>query len=83
MAAFAKFCGASIASAACSPAGATERGIAFGKNDRPGIMLAGAVRTYLNRFGVTCGKRVAVYTNNDDGWRTAQICISPASNSQP
>jgi sarcosine oxidase subunit alpha len=52
-------------------AGATERPIAFGNNDRPGIMLAGAVRTYVNRYGVTPGQRVAVLTNNDDGWRTA------------
>ncbi len=53
-------------------AGATERPIAFTNNDRPGIMLAGAVRTYVNRFGVAPGKRVAVFTNNDDGWRTAR-----------
>ncbi len=52
-------------------AGSTERPIAFGNNDRPGIMLAGAVRTYVNRFGVTPGQQVAVFTNNDDGWRTA------------
>ena len=52
-------------------AGATERPIAFGNNDRPGIMLAGAVRTYVNRYGVTPGQKVAVLTNNDDGWRTA------------
>ena len=52
-------------------AGSTERPIAFGNNDRPGIMLAGAVRTYVNRFGVAPGKQVAVFTNNDDGWRTA------------
>lgn len=52
-------------------AGATERPIAFGNNDRPGIMLAGAVRAYLNRYGVTPGHEVAVFTNNDDGWRTA------------
>lgn len=52
-------------------AGSTERPIAFGNNDRPGIMLAGAVRTYVNRWGVAPGKRVAVFTNNDDGWRTA------------
>ncbi|WP_111734880.1 sarcosine oxidase subunit alpha family protein [Roseovarius amoyensis] len=52
-------------------AGATERPIAFGNNDRPGVMLAGAVRTYLNRYGVAAGQRVAVFTNNDDGWRTA------------
>ncbi|RKF14129.1 sarcosine oxidase subunit alpha family protein [Roseovarius spongiae] len=52
-------------------AGATERPIAFGNNDRPGIMLAGAVRTYVNRYGVTPGQTMAVFTNNDDGWRTA------------
>ncbi len=51
--------------------GAVERPIAFGNNDRPGIMLAGAVRAYANRFDVSCGRRVAVFTNNDDGWRTA------------
>ena len=51
--------------------GSTERSIAFGNNDRPGIMLAGAVRSYVNRWGVAPGKRVAVFTNNDDGWRTA------------
>ena len=53
-------------------AGATERSIAFGNNDRPGVMMAGAVRTYANRFGVATGKRIAVLTNNDDGWRTAR-----------
>ena len=52
-------------------AGSTERPIAFGNNDRPGIMLAGAVRAYVNRYAVTPGKEVAVFTNNDDGWRTA------------
>ncbi len=52
-------------------AGATERPIAFGNNDRPGIMLAGAVRAYVNRWGTTPGKRMAIFTNNDDGWRTA------------
>ena len=53
-------------------AGATERSIAFGNNDRPGVMLAGAVRTYVNRYGVAPGKKVAVFTNNDDGLRTAE-----------
>lgn len=52
-------------------AGATERSIAFGNNDRPGIMLAGSVRAYANRWRVTPGKKVALFTNNDDGWRTA------------
>ena len=35
------------------------------------VMFAGAVRSYVNRFGVAPGKRVAVFTNNDDGLRTA------------
>ena len=52
-------------------AGATERPIAFGGNDRPGVMLAGAVRAYANRFAVGAGQRVGLFTNNDDGWRTA------------
>ncbi|MDA4844471.1 sarcosine oxidase subunit alpha family protein [Hoeflea poritis] len=52
-------------------AGATERSIAFGNNDRPGIMLAGSVRAYANRWAALPGKRIAVFTNNDDGWRTA------------
>lgn len=52
-------------------AGATERPIAFENNDRPGIMLASALRTYGNRFSVAADKRVAIFTNNDDGHRTA------------
>ncbi len=52
-------------------AGATERPIAFGNNDRPGVMMAGAVRGYVNRYGAVPGQRIAVFTNNDDGWRTA------------
>lgn len=56
-------------------AGAIERSIAFGNNDRPGVMLAGAVRAYANRWGVTPGKRVSVFTNNDDGWRTASDLV--------
>lgn len=56
-------------------AGATERPIAFGNNDRPGIMLAGSVRAYINRWGVATGKQVTIFTNNDDGWRTARDLI--------
>jgi methylglutamate dehydrogenase subunit C len=52
-------------------AGATERPVAFENNDRPGIMLAGAMRSYANRWAVTPGQKVAVFTNNDDGLRTA------------
>ncbi|KMK66478.1 sarcosine oxidase subunit alpha family protein [Puniceibacterium sp. IMCC21224] len=52
-------------------AGALERGVAFGENDRPGILMAGAMRAYLNRWGVVPGQRVAVFGNNDDAHRTA------------
>jgi sarcosine oxidase subunit alpha len=51
--------------------GATERPLVFPGNDRPGVMMASAVRNYLNRFAVRPGERVALFTNNDDGWRTA------------
>ncbi|MBE9604964.1 sarcosine oxidase subunit alpha family protein [Acetobacteraceae bacterium H6797] len=51
-------------------AGAIERPLVFGDNDRPGVMLAGAVRTYLNRYGVTPGQQAVVFANNDDAART-------------
>jgi heterotetrameric sarcosine oxidase alpha subunit len=53
-------------------AGAMERHIAFRDNDRPGVMMAGALRAYLNRWGVSPGARVAVFGNNDDAHRTAR-----------
>lgn len=52
-------------------AGAVERPLVFPGNDRPGVMLASAARTYANRFGTVPGQRVAVLTCGDDGWRTA------------
>ncbi|MDW4551397.1 sarcosine oxidase subunit alpha family protein [Defluviimonas sp. D31] len=52
-------------------AGAIERPIPFENNDRPGILLAGAIRAYANRWAATPGKTVAIFTNNDDGLRTA------------
>ncbi len=52
--------------------GALERPIAFPLNDRPGIMMAGAVQTYLNRYGVASGRRVTLYANNDAARVTAR-----------
>jgi sarcosine oxidase subunit alpha len=60
-----------VAGRAVLAAGASERPIAFAGNDRPGVMLAGAVRTYLNRFAAAPASRLVVFTNNDDGWRAA------------
>jgi sarcosine oxidase subunit alpha len=51
--------------------GAIERPLVFENNDRPGVMLAGAVRTYVKRFAVSPGQRAVVFTNNDDAYRTA------------
>jgi len=48
--------------------GAHERPIVFENNDRPGVMLAGAVRTYLNRYAVAAGSRVVVATTNDSAY---------------
>src|SRR6056297_3470237 len=51
-------------------AGALERPVAFPNNDRPGVMMAGAVRAYLNRWGVAAGRSVVVFGNNDSAHRT-------------
>ena len=51
--------------------GSIERPLAFANNDRPGVMLSQAVRTYVRRFGVVPAKRVVIATNNDDAYKTA------------
>jgi sarcosine oxidase subunit alpha len=51
--------------------GAMERPITFANNDRPGIMLASAVSTYINRYAVKPGERAVVFTNNDSAYQTA------------
>ena len=51
--------------------GALERSMAFGDNDRPGVMTAAAARTYLNRYGILPGQRIIVATNNDSAYPAA------------
>ena len=53
-------------------AGALERPIAHPMNDRPGVMLTSAMASYLNRWGVTPGKRIVLFTNNDSAHATAK-----------
>lgn len=53
-------------------AGALERPLAFSDNDRPGIMLASALRSYLNRYGVVPGERITLIANNDCARDTAR-----------
>ena len=52
--------------------GAEERPLMFGGNDTPGVMMAGAMRTYLNRFGVAPSRSVAIFTTNDSGYALAR-----------
>ncbi|MGD9507425.1 MAG: sarcosine oxidase subunit alpha [Geminicoccaceae bacterium] len=51
--------------------GAIERPLVFAGNDRPGVILAGAARTYLNRYGVRVGERAVVVTAHDGAWAAA------------
>jgi sarcosine oxidase, subunit alpha len=48
--------------------GAIERPLVFPGNDRPGVMLASAVETYLNRYAVAPGRRAVLFANNDDAY---------------
>ncbi len=51
--------------------GSFERPLVFCNNDRPGVMTASAVSTYINRFAVRPGKNAVVFTNNDSAYQTA------------
>ena len=51
--------------------GATERPLVFADNDRPGVMLASAARTYVNQYAVRPGRRCVVVTNNDSAYQAA------------
>ncbi len=64
-----------VAKRAILASGALERGIAFPMNDRPGIMMAGALRSYLNIYGVAPAKRVTIFANNDSARASARAMI--------
>lgn len=51
--------------------GAIERPLVFGGNDRPGVMTASAVSTYVNRFAALPGQRAILFTTSDSGWNVA------------
>ncbi|CDZ70348.1 Sarcosine oxidase, alpha subunit [Neorhizobium galegae bv. orientalis] len=51
--------------------GSIERHMVFANNDRPGIMLASAARTFLNHHGVAVGRQVGVYTAHDSAYEAA------------
>ncbi len=52
--------------------GAYERPLVFPGNDLPGVMLAGALRSYRERFAIAA-ERPAVFCNNDAGLESARL----------
>ena len=61
-----------VASNCIVASGGIERPVVMGNNDLPGVMLAGAVRTYMSRYGVAVGRKIVVVTNNDDAWKVLE-----------
>jgi sarcosine oxidase subunit alpha len=57
--------------------GAIERPLLFTGNDKPGVMLASAARTYAARYGVRAGSR-AVVAGCDDNIYLSALCLSRA-----
>ncbi|NVK42748.1 MAG: sarcosine oxidase subunit alpha [Oceanospirillaceae bacterium] len=51
--------------------GAHERPLVYGNNDVPGCMVASAVSTYINRYGVVPGNELVLMTTNDYAYQTA------------
>ncbi|MGH8030855.1 MAG: 2Fe-2S iron-sulfur cluster-binding protein [Luteimonas sp.] len=56
--------------------GAFERPMLFPNNDRPGVMLAGAVERYASHYGVACGRRVVIAAACDSAYSVAQSLVS-------
>ena len=56
--------------------GTFERPMLFPDNDRPGVMLAGAVERYATHYGVACGKRVVITTACDSAYGVAQSLVA-------
>ena len=51
--------------------GSIERPLIFDNNDRPGILLSSAIKKYADLFGVACGEKNILFTNNDTAYETA------------
>ncbi|TIN49790.1 MAG: hypothetical protein E5Y24_31380, partial [Mesorhizobium sp.] len=41
-----------------------------------GVMMASAMRSYINRYAAAPARRIALFTNNEDGWRTVEAAIA-------
>ncbi|SFH92990.1 sarcosine oxidase subunit alpha family protein [Modicisalibacter xianhensis] len=51
--------------------GAHERPLVYANNDVPGNLLAGAVSTYIRRYGVVPGRKLVLSATNDHAYRAA------------
>jgi len=51
--------------------GAMERPLIFNNNDRPGIILSSSIKKYIDYYGVKCGHKISLFTNNDSAYETA------------
>jgi sarcosine oxidase, subunit alpha len=54
--------------------GMLEQPLVFDNNDRPGVMLAGAISRYAERFGVRAGRRAVFVVNNDAAYDSVSRC---------
>ena len=61
-----------VAKRAVLAAGAEERPLVFGDNDRPGVMTASAMRGLVNGQAIRPGDHVAVFTTGGSGHETAR-----------
>ena len=60
--------------------GSIERPMIFDNNDRPGIFLSSAIKRYSDFFGVACGEKNILLTNNDSAYETAISLIQKGIN---
>ncbi len=60
--------------------GALERPLIFDNNDRPGILLSSAIGKYASLFGVACGEKNILFTNNDTAYETANSLFKKGIN---
>ncbi len=60
--------------------GSIERPMIFDNNDRPGILLSSAIKKYADYFGIACGEKNILFTNNDSAYETAISLIQKGIN---
>jgi sarcosine oxidase subunit alpha len=51
--------------------GAHERAMVFANNDRPGVMLADAAKTFVRRYAALPGRNAVLIANNDHAYEAA------------